>query len=104
MRNMVPTFLLTLPLLLVGTAALAPAALAQAMPNSLNMTCAAASDLVHRQGGVVIATGPTLFERYVANQRYCDYDQTTIPAWTRTSDQSECFIGYRCRDRLVHDR
>ena len=93
------TLLLSIPLLLV-----APSAFAQAMPNSLNMTCTAASELVRREGGVVIGTGPNLFDRYVASQRYCNLQQTTVPAWTQTSDQAQCFIGYRCRDRVFQGR
>ncbi|MGA0564498.1 hypothetical protein ACO2RV_18795 [Ancylobacter sp. VNQ12] len=90
-----------LPLALVF---LATPALAQSLPNSLNMTCAAATALVRQQGGVVIATGPNLYDRYVANQRYCEVDQTTVPAWVQTSDQNECFVGYRCRDRMFRNR
>ncbi len=83
---------------------LATPALAQSMPNSLNMSCATATNLVRQQGGVVIATGPNIFDRYVASQRYCSLDQTTVPAWIQTSDQKQCFVGYRCRDPLARNR
>ncbi|MBS7542066.1 hypothetical protein [Ancylobacter oerskovii] len=92
--------LLCLPLVMAA----APAALAQAMPNSLQMTCTQVADLVKRQGAVVIGTGPNLFDRYVANQGYCDNQSVTTPAWLATSDNPQCFIGYRCRNRYLHGR
>ncbi|GLK84978.1 hypothetical protein [Ancylobacter defluvii] len=93
------TLFLSLPFLLMASSAFA-----QAMPNSLNMTCAATSALVSQRGAIVIGTGPNIFDRYVANQRYCNNQQTTTPAWLQTSDQAQCFVGYRCRDRLFHSR
>ncbi|MDQ0513079.1 hypothetical protein [Ancylobacter amanitiformis] len=76
-----------------------PAAFAQSMPNSLNMSCAAASALVRERGAVVIGTGPNLFDRYVANQGYCSaQEQVAAPSWIQTRDQSQCFVGYRCRE------
>lgn len=87
------------------TSALAPtAAVAQAMPNSLNMSCAATFDMVRQRGAVVIATGPNIFGRYVSDQRYCSLGETTFPAWLQTADQSQCFIGYRCREPVNQNR
>ncbi|MCB4768984.1 hypothetical protein LGR54_10245 [Ancylobacter sp. Lp-2] len=93
------TFLLSLPFVL-----LASSAFAQSMPNSLNMTCTATSNLVRQHGAVVIGTGPNIFDRYVANQRYCNVQQVTTPVWLQTSDNPQCFIGYRCRERIIHTR
>jgi len=94
-----PAAMLPLALTLVA----APA-LAQSLPNSLNMSCAATANLVQQRGAVVIATGPNVYDRYVSNQGYCDVDQTTYPVWLQTADQNQCFIGYRCRERLLHSR
>lgn len=85
--------------LILGGSALAPAAFAQAMPNSLTMSCASASALVRQRGAVVIGTGPNIFDRYVANQGYCNaLEEVTAPAWIQTRDQQQCFVGYRCRE------
>lgn len=81
----------------------APAA-AQSRPDSLRLTCAATSALVRQQGAVVIGTGPNIYDRYVSNQGYCAADQTTAPAWLQTADQNQCFVGYRCRERLLRSR
>ncbi|MCJ8142154.1 hypothetical protein MKI84_04425 [Ancylobacter sp. A5.8] len=90
------TALLVLPLALMA----APA-MAQSMPNSLNMTCASARELVRREGAVVIGTGPVIYERYVANRGYCTVGQQTEPAWVQTADQEQCYIGSRCREHTI---
>ncbi|MFT0860994.1 hypothetical protein [Ancylobacter sp. G4_0304] len=91
--------LLSLPLAL-----LAVPAFAQGMPNSLNMTCSAARAMVQQQGSAVIATGPYEYQRYVVDQRYCDYGETTYPAWVQTQDQSQCYIGMQCKQPMHSDR
>lgn len=73
---------------------------AQSMPDSLTMSCAATAALVRQRGAVVIGTGPGIFDRYVSTQGYCAPGETTAPVWLQTADQKQCFIGYRCRDRL----
>lgn len=76
---------------------LASPAVAQELPNSLNMTCAAASALVRQNGSAVIATGPVIFERFVANQQYCGPGESTGPAWIQTRDVAQCLVGQQCR-------
>lgn len=78
----------------------ASSALAQGLPNSLNMTCTAASGLVEQRGAVVIATGPNVYASYVANLGYCQHDQMTRPAWIQTSDNPQCFVGSQCVQRM----
>lgn len=75
---------------------LAAAGAAQAMPNSLNMSCSAARDLVQRSGAAVIGTGPNLYDRFVANAGSCERTQRTEPAWIATADQPQCLVGRRC--------
>lgn len=75
-------------------------AFGQGLPNSLNMTCASASGLVKQNGAVVIATGPNVYARYVANLGYCQHDQMTRPAWIQTSDNPQCYIGSQCVQRM----
>jgi len=87
-------------LLSAGFLLLAAPALAQSMPNTLNMSCASAAGLVNRSGAVVLATGPNVFDRYVSSRRFCDVTQTVQPQWLATADNPQCFVGYRCRDRV----
>ncbi|MCS0495513.1 hypothetical protein [Ancylobacter mangrovi] len=79
-------------------------ALAQSMPNSLDLSCAAAFDMVRQKGAVVMATGPNIYDRYVSDQRYCGLAETTFPVWIQTSDMKQCFVGYRCREPMVRNR
>lgn len=92
--------LLTLPFILLASSP----AWSQAMPNSLNMTCAQTKALVDRSGGVVIGTGPNIFDRYVSGQRYCGLDEIATAAWLQTKDQPQCFIGYHCRQSWTRNR
>lgn len=74
------------------------AARAQAMPQSLDMTCNEAKAMVNRAGAVVIATGPNLFDRYVRDMSACNWGDVTKPAWIKTKDVAQCPIGYTCWD------
>lgn len=78
-------------------------AFAQAMPNSLTMSCAQAQALVAREGAVVIGTGPDLFDRYVTNPGYCQ-SQRSKPAWIPTRDNPQCLVGQECRERRIRWR
>ncbi|MBS9475512.1 hypothetical protein [Ancylobacter radicis] len=89
---------------LVVAAAFAAPAAGQSRPDSLRMSCAATAGMVRQQGQVVIGTGPNIYDRYVSNQRYCSQDETTVPVWLQTTDQNQCFIGYRCRERIIRQR
>lgn len=88
------TVLLGLPLVV-----LASAASAQAMPNSRTMSCANAQRLIQQNGSALMASGPAIFDRYVASVAFCPALQITRPAWVATADNPKCFIGYRCTDR-----
>ncbi len=63
------------------------------------MTCRAAEGLVTSRGAVVLGTGPYTYDRFVRDGSYCDIRQTTRPAYERTADSAQCFIGYQCRAR-----
>ena len=76
---------------------------AQAMPNSLTMSCAQARALVAREGAVVISTGPGLFDRYVTDAGYCQ-SQRSKPAWIPTRDNPQCLVGQECRERRIRWR
>lgn len=77
-----------------GLAALAGPAAAQTQSRSF--TCSQAAALVQSKGEVVLATSPTLYDRYVRDQSFCVYDQATRPEWVPTRDNPQCFIGYSC--------
>jgi hypothetical protein len=91
------------------TAAIAAAALAyggslepasaQARTATTTLSCSAAAALVTERGAIVLSTGPTTYDRFVAGGSACDRYQTTEPAYERTADAQQCFIGYRCRGR-----
>jgi hypothetical protein len=68
-------------------------------PDTSRMTCAAAQALVVRHGGIVLDTGPSIFDRYVSSQAYCTSTELTEPAFVPTADNRQCFVGQRCRQR-----
>ena len=69
---------------------------AQPRPSTTEMPCASVAGLVATRGAVVLSTGPNTYDRYVANGDACDRGQGTEPAFERTHDAAQCFIGYRC--------
>lgn len=88
---------------LIGLAMAGPPSGADARPATTAMTCAAAAALVARSGGIVLDTSASTFDRYVSDRRFCMPDEATRPAFERTRDNPQCFIGYTCfepeRDR-----
>jgi hypothetical protein len=72
-------------------------AAAQSRPDATRMTCAAAAGAVRSAGAIVLNTGPQLYDRYVASQRFCALDEIMLPRWAPTIDNPQCFIGYVCQ-------
>ena len=66
--------------------------------DSRNMTCAETRQFVSNHGAVILHYGDGLYDRYVSSGQYCERDQVTEPAWLPTSNSSECFVGYTCRE------
>lgn len=83
-------------ILAAGLAVCATAAVAQGMVRSTDLSCAQAARLVNDKGAVVMATSPTLYDRYVRDLGQCDYDMQLKPEWVPTKDKAQCFIGYTC--------
>ena len=77
--------------------AAAPAA-AQRRPDSLTMTCIQARAFVAQRGAVILGTGQYVYDRIVADQRFCPWPQHIERTFVRTKDASTCFVGYVCRD------
>jgi len=73
-------------------------AAAQGRPDTNRMSCAAARGLVVRSGGIVLGTGPSLFDRYVISRAFCMSTEVTEPAFVPTTDNRQCFVGYTCRE------
>ena len=84
----------------LAAALAATAALSQPRPMTPVMACSAARALVASQGAVVLGTGVYTYDRYVAHQGFCGLDQTTEPAYERSADTPQCFVGYRCVPRF----
>ncbi len=91
MKHLIAAFCLAVPL-----AAMSLPAEAQSRPLTRNMTCAAAQQLVSREGGIVLNTDQYIYDRYVSDMRFCPDRQATKPAWAPTRDNPQCFIGYTC--------
>ncbi len=90
---------MTRHLLIVSVFALgATAALAQVGPPTSQRTCGANRQLVLKDGAVVLDTGPSTYARFVKNGSECLVDQFPEPAWVPSSNNPQCFIGYRCKD------
>ena len=75
--------------------------LAQSRPSTLQMSCNGARQLVASQGAVVLSTGPSTYDRYVAAVTQCIRGDTLDPAWVPTADALQCSIGYRCVQRAT---
>jgi hypothetical protein len=88
-----------LMMLLVVAALSGSVSAAQARPDTLKMSCSQASALVQARGGVVLDTGPTLYDRYVRAQNFCASSEEMTPSWVMTADNPQCFVGYRCEIR-----
>ncbi|MDE1566912.1 hypothetical protein [Aquabacter sediminis] len=84
--------------LAISPVALAGAALAQGMPQTLDMTCTEAQAIINRDNAAVLATGPNVFNRYVKDLAFCPEAMVTKPAWVQTKDVQQCPIGYTCWD------
>jgi hypothetical protein len=82
---------------LLAAALWATSALAQgSRPDSLRMSCRQAASLVQSRGSIVIGTGPDLYDRYVTGCNFCYSMEFLTPAWVRTADNPQCFVGYTC--------
>lgn len=76
----------------------------QGRPDSRRMTCEQAYDLVKRNGAVVMSTGRYTFERVVADQRWCQFEEVTERFYVPTRDDRRCRVGFKCVDGNLFDR
>ena len=73
---------------------------AQEEADTSHMSCQAAAGLVAQRGAVVLSTGGRTFDRVVRDQGFCSQSETTAPVWIHTSDNPQCFAGYRCQEKF----
>lgn len=74
-------------------------AVAQTRPSTVSRPCAASQRDVKVNGAIVLGTGGYTYDRFVADRRFCQFDEGLEPAWVPSRDQQSCFIGYRCKPR-----
>ncbi|TBN53535.1 hypothetical protein EYR15_10275 [Hansschlegelia quercus] len=74
-----------------------------ARPFAPAMNCQALTNLIERNGAVVLSTSRTTYDRYVVDRRFCERTEITKPAWIVSSDNDQCFIGYTCKERVRDD-
>ncbi|MCK7614141.1 hypothetical protein [Roseibium sediminicola] len=80
---------------LVLTASLAHAQAGR--PDTRRLTCNEAQQLVQKSGSIVMTTGPSTFEKFVANASYCLPQSNQVRAnFAPTKDNPECAVGNRC--------
>ncbi len=75
---------------------LAGLTVAQARPNTLNMTCSQARALVRSQGSILLSTGRHTYDRYVVSVGFCPAGDYAKSAYVQTRDRRSCRIGYTC--------
>ena len=71
----------------------------QARPATSDLTCAAATALVNREGGFVLTTGAGTYDRYVSDRKFCLANEYTRLSWVKTRNNGQCAIGYTCGSR-----
>lgn len=77
--------------------------IAEARPNTTQMSCAQAAATVARAGAIVLTTGEQTYERFVATNAFCLPGEMTEPGIAPTLDSPACQVGYVCRQREPFD-
>lgn len=84
-------FVLAVSALLFGTMTSA-----EARPDTRDMTCRQAQQLVAQNGAVVMTTGPHTFRRFVHSYAFCQVQEQLAIEPAPTADTARCPVGYRC--------
>jgi hypothetical protein len=93
-----------LPVTILISGLMLSGALAQGRPDTTRLACAAAQRLVKQSGAIVLTTGRDLYDRFVDSEAFCNFDQVAKPAFVRSADKAQCFVGYTCERREYGDR
>ncbi|MEP9378884.1 hypothetical protein ABLE91_19360 [Aquabacter sp. CN5-332] len=72
-----------------------PASAQEGMPQTRTMSCAQVQSLMARAGALLLATGPTTYDRYVKDVAFCPGGDVTKPQWVPTQNGA-CFVGGIC--------
>ncbi|WP_147078635.1 hypothetical protein [Methylobacterium haplocladii] len=91
--------------LLTSALAMAQAAPAGAQQRlaANRMSCTDAKALVKQDGDVMLATGPGMSERIVADRSYCEMTEIAELRFVPTRDNPQCPVGYRCKSPDFED-
>ena len=87
---------LTLSVLSLVSAASIAQAMNVPLTNTSELTGSQVKALVQDKGAVVLATGPGLYDRFVANGSHCNPSEETQHAYVVTKDSNHSLIGYTC--------
>ncbi|WP_208988352.1 hypothetical protein [Labrenzia sp. VG12] len=70
-------------------------------PDTRQLTCTQAQALVKQRGSIVMTTGATTFEKFVADARYCRPITNQVRAlFAPTRDDPKCAVGFRCHQNI----
>ncbi|GJD49028.1 hypothetical protein OPKNFCMD_1755 [Methylobacterium crusticola] len=70
---------------------------------AIAVTCAQATQRVREGGAVVFLTGLFRQERAVRDRSFCARTEIAELFLMTTRDESECPVGYRCREPAIDD-
>jgi len=61
--------------------------------------------MVKAQGGLVMTTGQSTYQRFVATRQFCfSPTEITRRAYAPTRDNNRCNIGFTCNERPTNPR
>jgi len=69
---------------------------AEARPNTMDLTCSQARALVHSHRSILLSTGRYTYDRYVVSVGFCPSGDYARNAYVQTRDRKSCRIGYTC--------
>lgn len=72
---------------------------AQGRLQTRSLTCPALKALVAKAGTAILASSEFVYETVHSNGGDCQQDETSAPAYEPTSDERDCFVGWRCKQR-----
>jgi hypothetical protein len=78
------------PILLAGFT------VAEARPNTINLTCSQAQSMVRSHRSILLSTGRYTYDRYVVSVAFCPTGDYAKNAYVQTRDRKSCRIGYTC--------
>jgi hypothetical protein len=99
-RTFLPSRFLTVTMLAAALLCTGSAVAVAQEATTTGMTCAAAKEVVTRQGAAVLRTSPSTYNRYVTSRAHCMATELLEPAFVPTSDVRQCFVGYRCQEPI----